>query len=883
MQFSEQKNRFYLGRVVQDDGGLSAQEPFVYDARHLTTHAVCVGMTGSGKTGLGITLLEEIALSGIPALVIDPKGDMTNLLLSFPDLSPADFSPWVDVDGARRRNLPLDAYAGQVAQAWRDGLAEWGIDEARIARFRSAARCVVYTPGSDAGQPVSILHSLQVPALDWEGNAEMLRETISGTVSALLALLNIESDPLTGREHSLLATIIEHSWRAGQDMDLARLITQVHKPPFDQLGVLPLEIFYPEKDRIKLTLALNGLLAAPQFSVWLQGAPLRFETFLRAPDGRPQVSIFTLAHLSDTERIFFVTLLLQQVRAWLRVQQGTVDLRAVLYFDELYGFMPPHPANPPTKMPLLALLKQARSQGLGVVLATQNPVDLDYKALSNAGTWFVGTLQTANDRQRVLEGLIGASLATDGALSTDRGTLDRLLAGLKPRTFLVNNVHQPGPRLLYTRHTMSYLRGPLNREQIRMLGQQMPAGEAASEAPDALATPVAASAPLVTKSRAVPLKPQPVVPPPVEDEPEEVEEPGRALPWAEFTPSPPVLPTGINQYFASAPVSLEWAIHSAEQEGQVIIYTDKQLVYRPALLARAAARIDDDHANIHEQIKVGRVLPMSDEGTFLAWDADPLPVDLNALERRPLPGARFAPLPAQLANERRISAMERDFIDYVYRDTSISLQSYARFKLTAAPDESPSRFKRRCYQAIAEKRDAELARVDSSYKSKIEQLETRLRREERELEQDEVEYEARKREELLSAGESVFNLLARRRQSRMLSTASRKRRLTQQSKAEIDESIEVIDDLQNQLEALEKTIADEKAEIEARWQEIAEHLDQEVQAVQVRPRKTDIFVEAFGIVWLPYWEIVYEDDSGYPPVERQMSLCAYESLSRGSE
>ncbi|MBN1937310.1 MAG: DUF87 domain-containing protein [Anaerolineae bacterium] len=875
MQFSEQKNRFYLGRVVQDDGGLSAQEPFVYDARHLTTHAVCVGMTGSGKTGLGIALLEEVALSGIPTLVIDPKGDMTNLLLTFPDLSPTDLRPWVDVDGARRRNLPLDEYAGQVAQAWRDGLAEWGIDGARIARFKSAARCVVYTPGSDAGQPVSILHSLQAPALDWQGNAETLRETISGLVSALLALLNIESDPLTGREHSLLATIIEHAWRAGQDMDLARLLTLVHKPPFDQLGVLPLEVFYPEKDRIKLTLALNGLLAAPQFSVWLQGAPLRIETFLHAPDGRPQVSIFTLAHLSDVERLFFVTLLLQQVRAWLRVQQGTVDLRAVLYFDELYGFMPPHPANPPTKMPLLSLLKQARSQGLGLVLATQNPVDLDYKALSNAGTWFVGTLQTANDRQRVLEGLIGASLATDAALASDvvldRAALDRLLARLKPRTFLVNNVHQRAPRLLYTRHTMSYLRGPLSREQIRALGQQTPAKEVVSETQDAPAVTAAANAPLVVKSRGVPPGPRPV-----EDEPEVVKEPERALPWVGFAPAPPVLPTGINQYFVPAPVSLEWAIHSAEQEDQTIIYTARQLVYRPALLARAAARIDDERANIHEQVKVGRVLPVPDDGALSAWDADPLAVDQRALDRRPLSGACFAPLPAQLASERRINALERDFIDYVYRDTSISLLSYARFKLTAAPDEAQSRFKRRCYQAISEKRDAELARVDSSYKSRIEQLEARIRREERELEQDEVELEARKREELLSAGESVFNLLARRRQSRMLSTASRRRRLTQQSKAEVDESLETIDDLQSQIEALEKAIADEKAEVEARWQEIAERLEQDVQTVQVRPRKTDIFVEAFGIVWLPYWEIVYEDDSGYPPVERQMSLCAFE-------
>ncbi len=848
MQIREQKGQLYLGRYVQSDGGAAAGDPFFYAARDLTTHAVCVGMTGSGKTGLGVALLEEIALNGLPALVIDPKGDVTNLLLAFPKLLPSDFHPWVDVESARAHDLSLDAYAEQVARTWRQGLAAWGIDEARVARLKAGANFVIYTPGSDAGRSISILRSLQAPPLDWRTHAEVLRETISGTVSALLALLGVESDPITGREHSLLATIIEQAWRAGQDMDLAALIVQVQKPPFDRLGVLPLEVFFPEKDRLKLTLALNGLLASPQFSAWLEGDPMQVDALLRAPDGRPQIAIFSLAHLSDGERSFFVTLLLEQLRAWLRTQEGTVDLRAVLYFDELYGFMPPHPANPPTKAPLLALLKQARSQGLGVVLATQNPVDLDYKALSNAGTWFVGKLQTANDRQRVLEGLAGAS--TEAGMSLNRGEIDRMVAQLGARTWLVNNVHAPGPRLFQTRHTMSYLRGPLTRDQIRVLMAAAPAPviEATASAQRRPAAPMPAAA---------------------------LPRPPAGSPWADFSETPPVLPTGIAEYFLPVQVSLEWAIRDAERDGRTIIYRDRQLVYRPALLARATARIDNDTRNVHERVTVSRVLPAPEDRSSLAWDAEPLVVDTDALDSRPSQGARFESLPSQFGDARRIGALERAFTDYVYRETAISLLYCPRFKLTARPDEPESRFKRRCYQRVAEKRDAELAKVDKSYTTKIERLQARIRREERELEQDEIEFQARKREELLSAGESVLGLFSKRRSRRTLSTASRKRRLTQQAKAEVDESLDAIADLESQIEALAQDMEEEQAEIEARWQGVAEQLDEELQTVLVRPRKSDIFVEAFGVVWMPYWHVLY-DEAG---LERRIVLGAFEASS----
>jgi hypothetical protein len=840
----EQEGKLYLGRRVQQNGEVLANGPFLYDTRDLTTHAVCVGMTGSGKTGLGIVLLEEAALHGIPALIVDPKGDMTNLVLNFLGLSPEDFRPWVDVEGARRRGVSIDEYAQEVAQSWREGLAQWGIDGSRIEHLRGRSRFVIYTPGSDAGYPVSIVQSLQRPDLSWDREAEVLRDTISSIVSAILALVNVESDPVTGREHTLLATLIERAWQSGQDMDLAQLITQVQKPPFDRLGVLPLEVFYPEKERLSLTLALNGLLASPRFAQWLEGDPLRVNTLLHSPDGLPQMSILHLAHLSDSERTFFMTLLLEQVRAWLRKQEGTTDLRAILYIDELYGFMPPHPANPPTKAALLTLLKQARSQGLGLVLSTQNPLDLDYKGLSNAGTWFVGKLQTANDRNRVLEGLAGASLEVGVPL--DAGAVGEIIGRLEARTFFVNNVHAAGPVLLRTRHAMSYLRGPLSRDQIRQWKEGQREVLRARVAVASQAVPPARPAETPARLAAAP------------------------SPWGDLTPQPPVLPSDIRQFYLPARVSLEWAIRNAEQDGRTIIYRDKQLVYRPALMGRATVRVDNEAYGVHEQRAVVRVLSVPENEPFVSWSAQPIVTQVRDLDDQPAQGARFAPLPSLLSDVRRLKAMERDFADYVYRETTITLSRHRALKLTARPDESLGQFKRRCYQVIEQGRDEEIRGLEKRYQARIERLEERIRREGRELEQDQAEYQARKREEVISAGESVLDWLSRRRSSRALSTASRKRRLTEQSKAEVRESWESIEDLQTQRQELVGQMEAEKSEIQSRWSETADDLD----TVQLRPRKTDVFVEACGVMWMPYWDVLFDEDGGK---ERLLSLPAYES------
>jgi hypothetical protein len=459
----EKLGQFYLGREVTPDGK-PTDDILLYDSSNLTTHGVCVGMTGSGKTGLCIALLEEAAMDGIPALMIDPKGDLGNLLLTFPQMRGEDFAPWVSEEDARKAGVSTEEFGAKEAEKWKDGLAQWGQTPERIAALREKCEIAIYTPGSNAGIPLSILRSFEAPAADIAGDSELLAERVQSTTSGLLGLLGIDADPLQSREFSLLSAILQHAWKNGQSPDLAALIAAVQDPPFDKIGVLPLEEFFPARQRRTLVMALNNLLASPGSATWREGEPLDIARLLHTPEGKPRLAVLSIAHLSDAERMFFVTTLLEEVIAWMRRQPGTPSLRAILYMDEIFGYLPPV-ANPPSKGPLLLLLKQARAFGLGLLVATQNPADLDYKALANCGTWFIGRLQTDRDKQRVLEGLESAS-AGRGA---DRAQLNELLNSLGKRIFLLNSVHLPAPVLFTTRWTMSYLRGPLTREQIRAL------------------------------------------------------------------------------------------------------------------------------------------------------------------------------------------------------------------------------------------------------------------------------------------------------------------------------------------------------------------------------------------------------------------------------
>ncbi len=459
----EKLGSFYLGKRFDMEAGALTDDLVLYDSKDLTTHAVIIGMTGSGKTGLGIGLLEEAALDHIPVIAIDPKGDMGNLLLSFPKLAAADFRPWVNPRSASDKGQTVDEYAAAQASLWKKGLGDWGQTGERIAKLRASTDMAIYTPGSNAGLPISVLKSFAPPEAALMDDVDLYRERVQATATGILTLLGIDADPVASREHILVSRLLDHAWQAGGELDVAGLIAAIQNPPFATVGVMSLDAFFPAKDRFALAMRLNNLLAAPGFEAWMQGSPLSAKNLLYTPEGKPRISVLSIAHLDDASRMFFVSMLLNEIIAWMRAQPGTSSLRAILYMDEIFGFMPPV-ANPPTKTLFLTLLKQARAYGLGLVLATQNPVDLDYKGLSNTGTWFIGRLQTERDKARVMEGLEGASQG-----DFDRQAMEQTLAGLGKRRFLLHNVHEDEPVVFGTRWVMSYLAGPMTRDHIRTL------------------------------------------------------------------------------------------------------------------------------------------------------------------------------------------------------------------------------------------------------------------------------------------------------------------------------------------------------------------------------------------------------------------------------
>ncbi|MDD3827110.1 MAG: hypothetical protein PHY79_14180 [Anaerolineae bacterium] len=826
---------FYLGQEYDLAKGQALDKAVHYDARDLTTHAVCVGMTGSGKTGLGVILLEEAALDGIPSLVIDPKGDMTNLLLTFPDLRPEDFRPWVNPDDARRKDMDEDTFAAKVASQWREGLAATGQGPDRIRRLRESADFAIFTPGSNAGRQISILDTLKAPTLSWETEGEQLRDKIESVVSALLALIGIEADPVRSKEHILLSNIFQNAWRAGQDLDLAQLIMRVQKPPFTQLGVFPLDVFFPEKERMQLAMLLNGLVASPTFAGWMQGQPLDVQELLYGPGDRPQVSVIYIAHLSDAERQFFLTLLLEQVVSWMRAQTGTTSLRALLYMDEMFGFLPPT-ANPPTKKPLLTLLKQARAFGLGLILATQNPVDLDYKALTNAGTWLIGRMQADRDKQRLLDGLEGVQLR-GGASRSD---FDRMISALGSRVFLLHNVHAGEPGVFTTRWAMSYLRGPLTRDQVRTLvADAAPAAVSAASPRQAASPQAAAAAPVAPASH----RPATV---------------------------PPQMPSSVKQVFLPARRSLRAAL--ADQGWQAPAGSEPKaaLRYEPGLLGTGTVRFAHSASRQSHDEPVAYLLPVGGAHPTFDWSGARVQMDTTDLEREPRSEGTFSQLPRELGDAKRYTALKKEFEDYLYYNSSRMLLYNPHLKLYSEIGENDKAFQRRCRQAAEGAVAKEEAALKTKYERELKRLEDKLRREEQEMEADKAEYDARKQEELLSGAESILGLFTGRKSSSRLSSASRKRRMTTKAKADVEESEETIAALEKQIEELEAKAADEVEAVTNKWNDLID----DVQEVEVRPRRADVRLDLFALAWLPYWQLGSGDQARLAPAYEAEALPA---------
>ena len=795
----EKLGLFYLGRRHDIKTGTTLDEPVLYDSRDLVTHAVCIGMTGSGKTGLCLGLIEEAAIDGVPVIAIDPKGDLGNLLLTFPGLTAAEFRPWVNEDDARLAGLDADAFAARQAAAWAAGLQSWGQDAARIERLRKSADFTIFTPGSRAGRPVSILSSFSAPSAAEREDTELLAERASGTATSALVLAGVDAPPRS-REHSLVAALLTHAWQRGASLDLASLIREVQSPPFDKVGVVDLESFFPSKERFALAMQLNGVLAAPGFEVWLEGEPLDPQTLFYDAIGRPRVSVFSIAHLADAERMFFVSLLMNQMVGWMRRQSGTTSLRAILYMDEILGYFPPV-SNPPSKAPLLTLLKQGRAFGLGAVLATQNPVDLDYKALANIGTWFLGRLQTERDKARVLDGLEG----TAGGL--DRADTDRLLSALKKRVFLLHNVHDSEPTVFETRWTLSYLRGPLSRDQIKALTAQRressptrAPGAAGPAAPGAPAGPAAAA---------------------------------RAAAAPRGTERP-VVPPGIQEFFLPA-------------EGAAA-----PLHYEPGILGVARVSFSDRALGVDTTSEVLYFAPASDDAIQVDWararKLDLTPADLM---REPEDdNADYAPLGAA-SQAKKYAAWEKAFARWLGQNERVELLRHPVLGVAAKAGESERDFRIRLQHEGRAGRDEAIEAVRRKYAPKQAALAERLRRTEQAVEREQQQASDSKMQTAVSMGATLLGALFGRKTVSVgtlgrATTAARGVGRSMKEASDVKRATETVDSVKAAVAALEGQLAEDIAAVSAKFDQ-----DVELERIPLAPKRGQIEVQFVALGWSP--------------------------------
>jgi len=825
MQDFEKLGVFYLGKEYNLEEGKLEEDLVLYKSKDLTTHAVIIGMTGSGKTGLGIGIIEEAALDNIPVIAIDPKGDLGNLALTFPKLQGEDFRPWINLNEASNLGVTPDEYAEAQAQLWKEKLSEWGQDGERIQKLHDAVDITVYTPGGSAGPGVSVLQSFNAPPAALQNDKDAYRDRIHITATSLLSLIGIEGDPFTSREHILLANILENSWNSGKNLGLPELIAAIQSPPMSQVGVMDMESFFPAKERFQLAMLLNNLLASPGFKVWMEGEPLDANRFLYNQAGKPRVSIFSIAHLSDKERMFFVTMLLNEVLSWVRSQPGTGSLRAILYMDELFGYLPPT-ANPPSKTPLLTLMKQARAYGLGLVLSTQNPVDLDYKALSNAGTWFIGRLQTDQDKDRVLSGLEGA--AAGGAF--DKKRTEKILSGLGKRIFYLHSVNEDEPTIFSTRWALSYLAGPLTREQISALPNNKGTTENAT-----FVAPVK-----VESQNFIQVENQ------KENQIDEQKDNQATISKTDtqsttfkadtLKSEPPMLGPEIKQVYI--PVT------GSNQE---------KVIYEPAILGLADVMFSSSKYGVTVSKNCALVSPLHQGPVPLDWrEGKMTDIDLRSLEDKPVAGATYMNYPEAAANAGNYDDWEKLFTQFIRTDFSLKLFFSPTFKIVSEADEDERNFRIRLQHLAHERRDEEIEILKSKYKPKIDVLENRQRRAKQAVENQSSMATQKKMEAAVSAGTAILGAFFGRKSISATSisrvgTAVRSTGRAMKSGEGIAQSQETLESVEMQLQELLDELEQKIEELSAKFS----NLDEKLEEVEVRAASGNITVHFVGLAWTP--------------------------------
>lgn len=784
MQDFEKLGLFYLGKIVDSSTGKLKDDFLLYESKNFTTHAVCVGMTGSGKTGLGIAILEEAGIDKIPAILIDPKGDLSNLLLTFPNLSPEEFKPWVDLAEAERKEMTADEYADFIAKTWKNGLEAWGEDTNRIKKFRNTVDLSIYTPASNAGISISILSSFSAPSKEELLDVTAIRERILSTTSSILGLIGVNADPIKSREHILISTIIQQAWQNGIDLDIATLIQHVQKPPFTKIGALDIDTFYPPKDRMDLSISLNNLLASPGFQAWMEGVPLDIEQLLYSTTRKPKLSIISIAHLSDSERMFFVTLLLNQFLTWMRRQSGTSSLRALLYMDEIFGFFPPT-ATPPSKLPMLTMLKQARAYGVGIILSTQNPVDLDYKGLANCGTWFIGKLQTERDKARVLEGL---KVASNGEV--DSNALDQMLALIEKRTFIMRSIYEKNPILFQTRWTLSYLRGPLTLTQIATLMNKAKESILLITATDAIA-----------KKSAI-------------------------------TNSKPNIPPGVTEYFFQSnhsqrplhyqPRVVGFAkLHFVDSKNNIDVWKDVNFV----------ASSDEEGKNV------------------LWEEAKNIPDLKNQITKISISDSTFSELPGGLMQEKNYTLFSKDFSTALYQTQTLSIFKTIQPTIISKPDETENEFRLRVAEKIREERDLLIEKTREKYAEKIGGLSDKINRAQGKMEEKQQKAWIQKIQTAISFLVTIIGALFGRGMTKgtISQTGTTLRRATQIGKDSQDviKAEENVNIYQQQLQDLQDQMNLEISALNLN----SDVNNLKIETTTIRPRKSDITVEKVALLW----------------------------------
>ncbi len=793
-----ENGKLFIGESL-DAAGERNGERIDLKASDLTTHGVIVGMTGSGKTGLGVVLLEEALASNIPVLAIDPKGDLGNLCLTFPSLDAPSFEPWMDEASAKTKGQTTAEAAEKTAQMWKDSLASWDISGDDVAALQSAANPIIFTPGSDTGVPLDILGRLTAPTVT---DKSALQEEIDSTVTGLLTIVGVESDPLSGREHILLANILAKAWGQGTDLDMATLLAQILEPPMRKLGVLDLDTFFPPKDRQALVMKLNGLLASPSFQAWAHGHPLDIDKMLWDSQGNARAAVVSLSHLNDEERQFAVTLLLSKMISWMRSQSGTSELKALVYIDEVMGYAPPT-SQPPTKKPILTLLKQARAFGVGLVLSTQNPVDLDYKALSNAGTWLIGRLQTEQDKARLVDGL----RAADG--STDIEQLNNTISDLGKRQFVLRSIKSSGTSLFTTRWAMSYLAGPLNRTQISSLMKDKKAALVSAPATEASPTTTGA-APAVTQ---------------VDDSSSAVA---------------PTLPDSAQQKF----------LHPAAPWGATIGADASQKTLQLMAAARVSLLFDETKAELRHSQEWETIIPLTADG-FDLDNAIEIDFDDRDFTDAPPEGARFA-LPDVDISASLLKKTVTALKNKLYTEQTLTLSVNKELKLWSRPEESAEDFAARCEAAADEHADAATEKIRKKLEAKQATVSAALAKAEDKVAELEAQESGNKRHQIFDVGASILGgLLGGRKNTRGLASAARKMssgsKRNSSTKARLESAENRAAEKIEQLEDLEAELQEAVIEIDELWTEKANAIEQ----VEISLEKTDITVEDMICLWVP--------------------------------